>query len=1190
MPKSKRTSSEPESSTQAMDVGEDAEGRTLDEPPPPSAAAASDQPPAKRAKKAKAPVRSGSAQAHENGVIRSIILTNFMNHKHLKVDFDPHVNFIVGKNGSGKSAIVNALIAGFGHRAQETGRKMTTSKNLIMNGKDVATIQVVLANGGEDPFKPEEFGDTIVAQHTLERNGPGSYKLKDGEDGAYRRSTKGEFELLCAHFNIQANNPCALLTQEHAKKFLHKGDAEARYRFFLQAANLDSRKNDLNATMQNVELLKHRLARAEEGMADKREVARKAQAEFEGASKLRELNQRLEEFEPMLGWALVGQKEDELDAEKKELVEAQEAEKQALNDAETAKERLLAIEKDVADKERAFRNLSDKVAEFAKRAEREGGAFKEAGKALKRKKREVAAMGEQLEDVEAGLAETSAQYEEASGALAQNQDRAARQRREKREAAARRVLEAEEAEKAAQGAVDATWAEEKDAVAARTAAEDAERGAASEVATKEASAKEANKGAFNLLHNLHPDMAELVRRIEENASRFEVPPLGPLGRNVRIRPGMGRLAPAAELALGRDLITFLVGSHHDENLLHQLKRDVSKKGVTKMARPDQTLAKMSRIIVTKFSEPRFQISAKEGQEGAEGGGEDAGGGGGGGGRRRASKGGVSGTGGGGLKRLADVVEITAPDTPIGAGGQGGPSRGKARASGGGDGGGPTQADAWYNFLCNYKSFEQMYVSDQFEEMRETIVSAPGDAMGIFCLAYGEHGQRVAKKASWRTVKEANDHVEKQRQTLVESKETMVASLKAEVALARSEHGKRKAERDAAVAETRRLEAALKGQRKALKEVTAAHVAALDEQAALADASGGDEAERELDELLQRREALARDASTLKADLARTREEIEEDEAQLAPRREKIEEMASKYEKMIIQQNELEEALNEAKAPLQKSKVSQTGSRRSVHAAQEAQREHREKVTKLEEHLRAIVPQVENAFGERVLDPKRRSVAQLKQEQQRLQKQIEAQAKKHGGKDYEQLSEEMRKSKAIVDAADKDMAIVRDMGEKEEKAFAERSRFFKKEAKSKGVNAGADFNQRLTQRGHAGKLTFDHDRETLDLEVVRNNQDVNAKATGDARALSGGERSFTTLAFEIAMWEFCQTPFRVLDEFDVYMDDTYRKQAVDTLLDLCDCQVGRQFIFLTPQDMYPFLESRDGGGKAMPKIIRMNDVR
>ena len=49
---------------------------------------------------------------------------------------------------------------------------------------------------------------------------------------------------------------------------------------------------------------------------------------------------------------------------------------------------------------------------------------------------------------------------------------------------------------------------------------------------------------------------------------------------------------------------------------------------------------------------------------------------------------------------------------------------------------------------------------------------------------------------------------------------------------------------------------------------------------------------------------------------------------------------------------------------------------------------------------------------------------------------------------------------------------------------------------------------------------------------------------------------------------------------------YRKIAVDTLLEICESQPNRQFIFITPQDMHPFLKGRE----TMPRVIKMNDVR
>ena len=171
----------------------------------------------------------------------------------------------------------------------------------------------------------------------------------------------------------------------------------------------------------------------------------------------------------------------------------------------------------------------------------------------------------------------------------------------------------------------------------------------------------------------------------------------------------------------------------------------------------------------------------------------------------------------------------------------------------------------------------------------------------------------------------------------------------------------------------------------------------------------------------------------------------------------------------------------------------------------------------------------------------------------------------------------------------ELKIVIATKEGSEKAQKERLKFWRAQVKMKSKQASADFNMYLSQKQHAGALHFDHEQETCQLEVSRNSQDANAKSTADARNLSGGERSFTTLAFELAMWNFCETPVRVLDEFDVYMDDTYRKRAVDTLMDLCDTQPLRQFIFITPQDMYPFLADRGKAG-SVPKIVRMEDVR
>ena len=71
----------------------------------------------------------------ENGIIEQVVCHNFMCHKKLVVNFGPLINFIIGHNGSGKSAVLTALTLCLGGKATSTNRGQNL-KAFIKEGEE----------------------------------------------------------------------------------------------------------------------------------------------------------------------------------------------------------------------------------------------------------------------------------------------------------------------------------------------------------------------------------------------------------------------------------------------------------------------------------------------------------------------------------------------------------------------------------------------------------------------------------------------------------------------------------------------------------------------------------------------------------------------------------------------------------------------------------------------------------------------------------------------------------------------------------------------------------------------------------------------------------------------------------------------------------------------------------------------
>lgn len=73
---------------------------------------------------------------------------------------------------------------------------------------------------------------------------------------------------------------------------------------------------------------------------------------------------------------------------------------------------------------------------------------------------------------------------------------------------------------------------------------------------------------------------------------------------------------------------------------------------------------------------------------------------------------------------------------------------------------------------------------------------------------------------------------------------------------------------------------------------------------------------------------------------------------------------------------------------------------------------------------------------------------------------------------------------------------------------------------------------LSKRRFTGSIEVNHKEQTMEISVVPRDNHIEDAVT-NTRALSGGERSYTTVAFLISLWACVDHPFFFLDEYDVF---------------------------------------------------------
>ncbi|KAI4111346.1 MAG: hypothetical protein LQ339_000545 [Xanthoria mediterranea] len=252
---------------------------------------------------------SGNTPA-DNGILESVTCSNFMCHNYLEVPLGPLINFIIGHNGSGKSAILTAITICLGGKATATNRGQSL-KSFIKEGSDNATLSVKIKNKGDSSYQSEVYGDSIIVERHFTRSGTSNFKLKS-DTGRLISTRKADLEEICDYFALQIDNPMNVLTQDMARQFLSNSTPQDKYKFFMKGTQLEHLDGDYLQIEQSIDRIDQDLAKNLADVGSYEAEARKAKHTLELSEKHNSLREKIRQMGWQMAWAQVEEVEQRL--------------------------------------------------------------------------------------------------------------------------------------------------------------------------------------------------------------------------------------------------------------------------------------------------------------------------------------------------------------------------------------------------------------------------------------------------------------------------------------------------------------------------------------------------------------------------------------------------------------------------------------------------------------------------------------------------------------------------------------------------------------------------------------------------------------------------------------------------------------------------------------------------------------
>ncbi|KAM9708643.1 structural maintenance of chromosomes protein 6 [Menidia menidia] len=1005
------------------------------------------------------------------GLIESITLKNFMCHHILgPFQFGPNVNFIVGNNGSGKSAILTALIVGLGGKATVTNRGVSL-KDFVKTGENTADITVQLRNRGPDAYKKDVYGDSILVEHRISSDGCRTCRLKS-KSGKLVSNKKEELTAILDHFNIQLDNPVSILSQEMSKQFLHSKSEADKYKFFMKATLLEQMKRDYIYIKHTETVTRQQVERQEESLKDLKQEFLQKKERYENLSSFGEMRDALENLKKKMAWCLVTEKEQNIQHLKEEIEKEEnnykhqenlrlcqtkivqtEKKLQAIKRrTDSLREEQISLSEDNLKLKEQVKSISEahkqqelvyfRALNKLRQSERDQNLLQE--KINKARTSESQKNGEETEHVkrQKTLYDLKRQLEDLQIQCTQlnedikNKHQAVFKGKEERD-----KLRMEE--RCLQVAYESKLKRKNQLLASRS----------------------------NKLKRFGDHVPDLINSVAEAqaAGRFKKKPVGPIGACISLKDPS--LAVAVECCLRSFVKAFCCDNYKDEAVLQELMSRYYPKG----NRP--------QIIVSPFTDKLYNVHGRKANH------PD-------------------------YPSVLDVISATSP--------------------------------VIINCLIDMRGIESILIIQEKDKARKVMLHGrpPKNCREAFTREGDQVFPNRYYTSEFSLAKYLGGDIETEISLLesdLENQQAQLSRFQVQVNSVTEDIVSMENSLNSTIMTLKKTQASVNEVKSSINEQETA-------------------SEEQTDDIASLEEVAQENQQKIETE----KQAVQEAKTELNKRQKKAEESDSNYSSVRDKIDQLSEGMESLKDEQLKVEAECAKYERNLKVLENKVKAHEDNVQAMKSDLSEKEEELQECVAKATeISPERQQVTSstrsIDTDITRLKKKINVCEGSHG--EHEQVVREYAEALSLYREKTNQVRDLRKFIDRLDHIMSDRQNRYKVMRRSLSVRCKLYFNNFLIKMNCCGSMIFDHNNETLSISVKPPGKEKDGAC--DMRSLSGGERSFSTVCFMLSLWEITESPFRCLDEFDVYMDMHNRRICLDLLLELSERQHRRQFIFITP---------------------------